>query len=281
MIRLLNAIEGLPRPWVISASLVMVVMLGLVDYWTGPQWAFSGFDWFPVALAAWFAGLGWGLVVALAGAGVWLIADITGISHYSHPLVPLWNMAARLTAFLVIAYALSALRRTLRAERYLARNDFLTDAANSRCFFEAARQAIGQARKDGTGLALAYLDLDNFKQVNDRYGHSTGDRLLRMMVDIIKANIRAGDLVARLGGDEFAVILPDADRAAAEEAIGRMRRIFSQEAARQGWPVSLSIGLVLFQSPPEGPDQMVKLADQLMYQVKNGGKDGIRVVVQP
>lgn len=281
MKRLLNVIEGLPRPWVISASLLMVTMLGLVDYWTGPQWAFSGFDWFPVALAAWFSGLGWGLVVALTGAAVWLIADITGISHYSHPLVPLWNMAARLTAFLVIAYALSALRRTIRAERYLARNDFLTDAANSRCFFEAAGRAIEQSRKAGTKLALAYLDLDNFKAVNDHYGHSTGDQLLRMMVDVIKSNIRAGDLVARLGGDEFAVILPDTDREAAAEAIGRMKTIFSREAAKNGWPVSLSIGLVLFQSPPENPDQMVRLADQLMYQVKNSGKDGIRVVVQP
>jgi diguanylate cyclase (GGDEF)-like protein len=277
MKKLLNIIDGLPKPWVIIASFLMVVLLGLVDHWTGPLWAFSAFDWFPVALAAWFIGLGWGLAVALTGAAVWLIADITGASNYSHPLMPLWNTAARLTAFLAMAYALSALRRTLGAERHLARNDFLTDAANSRCFSEAAERAIEQAKRDGTKMALAYLDLDNFKEVNDRYGHSTGDRLLRMMVDIIKGNIRSGDLVARLGGDEFAVILPDTDRKEAEEAIGRMKAMFSREAARNGWPVSLSIGLVLFQSPPEDPDQMIKLADQLMYQVKNGGKDDIKL----
>ena len=188
MKRLFNIIDGLPKPWVIVASFLMVVLLGLVDHWTGPLWAFSAFDWFPVALAAWFIGLGWGLAVALTGAAVWLIADITGVSNYSHPMMPLWNTAARLTAFLVMAYALSALRRTLGSERHLARNDFLTDAANSRCFSEAAERAIEQAKRDGTRIALAYIDLDNFKGINDTFGHSVGDQLLKLVAEIIKKN---------------------------------------------------------------------------------------------
>jgi diguanylate cyclase (GGDEF)-like protein len=279
MKKLLNIIDGLPKPWVIVASFLMVVLLGLVDHWTGPLWAFSAFDWFPVALAAWFIGLGWGLAVALTGAAAWLIADITGVSNYSHPMMPLWNTAARLTAFLVMAYALSVLRRTLGAERHLARNDFLTDAANSRCFYEAAGRAIEQAKRDGAKIALAYIDLDNFKGINDTFGHSVGDQLLKLVAEIIKKNLRDGDLVARLGGDEFGVLLPGATEESCQMAMKRMQEHFLVEVKKKKWPVSFSLGLVLFKKLPDNVDEMIKRADNLMYTVKGSGKNDIKFTV--
>lgn len=163
----------------------------------------------------------------------------------------------------------------LEAERKLARIDSLTGLANRRAFYEGAELERKRSLRRSRPLSIAYLDLDNFKQINDRNGHEMGDELLACVGGIMRANLRAEDLVARLGGDEFAVLLPESDYQAASLAVAKLHRILSAEMQKRCWPVGVSLGMVTFESIPENVEDMVHAADELMYTVKRDGKNRI------
>jgi diguanylate cyclase (GGDEF)-like protein len=120
------------------------------------------------------------------------------------------------------------------------------------------------------------MDVDDFKLINDRLGHSAGDRLLRLVADTIRQNVRGIDVVARLGGDEFAVLMPETDERAAQVVIRRVRRQLLEAARREDWPVTFSAGLVTWIAPPAGVDEMLRAADELMYDAKRHGKNTVR-----
>ncbi len=263
----------------IAAGIFLVVGLGAVDYLTGPEWAFSSFYLLPIALAAWCVGSGWGLFVSVLSSLTWLGADLAAGHIYSNPVVPYWNMLVRLLTFVVVTYALAGLRKVLDNEKNYARQDFLTGAANSRNFMETAGSALAAAKAGGQTIALAYIDLDNFKAINDTFGHSVGDQLLKLAAQTIKKNLRDGDMMARLGGDEFAVLLPGATEDSSLTVMKRMREHFMNEVTERKWPVSFSMGLVLFKKIPDSVDEMIKKADNLMYTVKDSGKNDIKFEV--
>lgn len=263
----------------IALGILLVIGLGAIDYHTGPEWAFSTFYLLPIALVAWCVGSNWGLVVSVLSGLIWLAADLGAGHIYSHQFIPYWNMLVRLSTFVVVTYALSELRKVLDKEKNYARQDFLTGAANSRNFIETAGSELEKARAGGYAIALAYIDLDNFKGINDNFGHSVGDQLLKLVAEIIKKNLREGDMVARLGGDEFAVLLPRAAEDSSLAAMKRMKEYFLAEVKKKKWPVSFSMRLVLFKKFPDSVDEMIKRADNLMYTVKDSGKNDIKFTV--
>lgn len=263
----------------ITLGILLVIGLGAIDYHTGPEWSFSSFYLLPISLVAWCVGSNWGLFVSAASGLTWLAADLGAGHVYTHPFTPYWNMLVRLVSFVVVTYALSELKRVLDKERSYARRDYLTGAANSRDFTETAAAELAKARAEGYAIALAYIDLDNFKGINDTFGHSVGDQLLKLVAETIKKNLREGDMVARLGGDEFGVLLPRATGDSSSAAMKRMREHFLAEVKKKKWPVSFSMGLVLFEKFPDSVDEMIKRADNLMYTVKDSGKDDIKFVV--
>jgi diguanylate cyclase (GGDEF)-like protein len=120
------------------------------------------------------------------------------------------------------------------------------------------------------------MDVDDFKLVNDRLGHSTGDRLLRTVAETLKEHSREVDVVARLGGDEFAVLMPETGERAARVAVARLRRRLLESSRAEGWPVTFSFGVVTWAAPPPSVDEMLRAADELMYAAKREGKDGVR-----
>ena len=123
------------------------------------------------------------------------------------------------------------------------------------------------------------FDLENFKTVNDRFGHSTGDALLCLVVETIQKNIRATDTLARLGGDEFTILLPETGAESAQVVTHKIQNLVSEVMQRNGWPVTLSMGVVTFISPPTTVDEMLRLCDALMYGAENGGKNTIKYKV--
>jgi diguanylate cyclase (GGDEF)-like protein/PAS domain S-box-containing protein len=167
------------------------------------------------------------------------------------------------------------LSEALAREKDDARLDFLTRIANRRAFYEIAFTESARARRYGRSLTLIYLDLDNFKQVNDTYGHEVGDELLIEVAATIRSNVRTTDTVARLGGDEFALLLPETDQDAALLVTNKLREVLLNSMQRKNWPVTVSIGLVTFSTPPESVEEMVKQADAVMYSVKARGKNSI------
>jgi hypothetical protein len=133
-------------------------------------------------------GIWLGIVVSVVCSLSWLAADLAAGHIYSNPVIPYWNMTVRFSTFVVVTYALVQLRKVLEREKNYARLDCLIGAANNRNFVEKAQAELQKARAGGYAIALAYLDLDNFNGINDNFGHSVGDQLLKIVAEIIKKN---------------------------------------------------------------------------------------------
>ena len=125
-------------------------------------------------------------------------------------------------------------------------------------------------------FTLAYIDLDNFKTVNDQLGHATGDQVLRTVVSSVKKNIRRTDIVARLGGDEFALLLPETNQESARVVLSKIQDGLLEEMRKNNWPVTFSIGVLTCRVAPPSTDALVSMADELMYSVKHDGKNGVK-----
>ncbi len=259
-------------------GLLLTVLAGLLQY-LGGHVAFLVYYLVPVGLVAWFVGPWPGMLTAVAAAAAsgaaWRFS--TGAAR-----VPMGMSQAIVTAqllffMIVLAYVLSTLKAALARAEQLARTDYLTGVANARYFFEVAGSELTRAQRYHRPLTLAYLDVDNFKTVNDRAGHGAGDALLRLVAETVRGCIRQSDVVARLGGDEFALLLPEAGWEAAESAVRKIRARLGEVMQNRGWRVTFSIGVVTCISPPDTTlDELVKVADGLMYAVKRSGKNQIR-----
>ena len=134
---------------------------------------------------------------------------------------------------------------------------------------------LALARRRHSPLTIAYLDLDNFKALNDTYGHAEGDRILRAMGRVLGQNRHGGDTVARLGGDEFAFVFPDTDQRGAEQVIAKLRQDLQKALQSGPWRFSCSVGAVTFQTTPPNLEEALSVADALMYHAKRQGKDAV------
>ncbi|MGB8510211.1 MAG: GGDEF domain-containing protein [Pyrinomonadaceae bacterium] len=264
------------RTFVIVVASLCVLLLGIVNYLSGPDVSFLIFYSAPIILSAWYVGRGAGFLMCLMSGLSWIVVAILTYKHYAHPLIPYWNVAVLLGFILILSYIVSAFKKSLETERELARTDYLTGTVNGRHFAELAEAEVTRARRNGLPFTVAYMDVDDFKLVNDRFGHSVGDKLLRTVAEAIKESVRAIDVVARLGGDEFAILLPETNGLAAEVAIRRVRRELLSIARLNNWPVTFSIGVATWDTPPHSVDEMLRAADELLYAAKRGGKNAIR-----
>ena len=152
----------------------------------------------------------------------------------------------------------------------------MTGLPNRTSLFEIGQRDVARCRRSGQPLTGVFIDLDGFKQVNDSAGHAEGDRVLRAVAQTIQANTRDTDLPARIGGDEFVVVLPETDYDNAEIYIHRLQEALDQAMAKGGWEVTFSIGAATFNALPSALDEIVKIADDLMYVVKRREKNAIK-----
>ena len=179
-----------------------------------------------------------------------------------------------------LAWAPTEVLCSFGGERNRSQTDPLTGIPNRRSFFEHLGTESHRARRYSRSISLAYIDLDHFKEINDAFGHETGDRLLAVVAGVIKRDIRQIDVVARLGGDEFALLLPETDSEAATMALNKIQRSLQAAMKQRQWPVTFSVGLVTFQPPPDSIQSMVNAADQAMYTAKRNGR-GRLIVHEP
>lgn len=254
---------------------MLVLAVGAFDSATGYEISFSLLYLAPVALATWYAGREAGNLVSALSAITWLIADIIDSHPYSHFLIPAWNSLVRFGFFIITTYLLATLKSRLAFVQELARLDELTGILNRRSFFLEAQRVFDMAARKQLATTLLFIDLDDFKEINDRQGHSEGDRLLKTVADSMKRILRSTDLLARMGGDEFAVLLPETSAEAARPVVEKLRTGLIQLASANAWSIGFSVGALTFLRKPLTVDEAVHTTDLVMYSAKRKGKNTV------
>ncbi len=273
---LLESIEGKNKLFLLVTGFSFIGVVGVVDFLIGHEISFSVFYVIPISFVTWFTHRQFGLVAAFASAIAWLLADISAGHVYSHALIPIWNTIIRFSFFVIITLLLSELRAAMQREGRMARTDYLTGAVNGRFFYELAQMEMDRIQRYHHQFTLAYIDLDNFKTVNDKFGHTVGDEVLRTVVNSFRENMRRTDVVARLGGDEFALLFPETNQNSARMVLAKIQECLSAEMRQHDWPITCSIGGLTCSVAPRTTDELMKMADALMYQVKRGGKNAVQ-----
>ncbi|MFW5741563.1 MAG: GGDEF domain-containing protein [Myxococcota bacterium] len=276
------------RLGVTITAVLVVTAMGLTDFFTGPTLGFSLFYLLPVAVVSWQIDRASGVLVAFAASLAWLIADIP--LRYENELISgLWNGITRAFIFTGAAVLISRVRADqdrltalVQTQARLARTDPLTGLSNARALMEYARIEVARSRRHHIPVCLAYLDVDNFKRVNDTYGHAEGDGVLHDIAEVLRGSTRAEDLAARIGGDEFALFLFGIEPN--DALVVGHRLVDAVVAMREKYPgtdLGTSVGMYHCQVAPEDAEELIRNADRAMYVAKAAGKNRVELVREP
>jgi diguanylate cyclase (GGDEF)-like protein len=275
-----ETVKKVSKPIWIVLGVLLLSMVAYLDYITGVEFSFSLFYLLPITLISWAISERLGLVFAILGCGAWIVVDIWSGNRISNLFAYIWNSTARLGFFLLPVFIIR-LNRALQREQELARTDFLTGVLNARFFHEMALMEINRSVRYKRPFTIAFIDVDNFKTINDTFGHTIGDSVLRNIALNIKEHLRKTDMIARVGGDEFVVLLPETDAQTAPVVISNMQRELLKGMNENGWSITFSIGVLTLSATQISVDEILGKADQLMYSVKNNGKDNAQYATYP
>jgi diguanylate cyclase (GGDEF)-like protein len=276
MTNILDSFARQNRPAIIRICFWITILLGLIDYLTGPEILFSIFYLIPIFLAAWFAGLIWSVLVSLFCSIIWFMADSLAGHIYSHAAISQWATYMHLGYFLIVSYLVSTVRKMSAEQKRIVHTDYLTDVANSRSFHQLVVAEFSKARRHNQPLTIVYIDIDDFKKINELFGFSIGDKVLKLVAQTIVKNIRSVDLAGRLGGDEFGLLLPELNYESAQIVMEKLKRSLLESMKESKWSITFSIGAITYAILPDNTDDMIINADHLMYTVKNSGKNAIK-----
>jgi diguanylate cyclase (GGDEF)-like protein len=256
-----------------AITLFCVAVIGIIDCLIGPGISLGILYLAPTGLATWYIGGKAGMAVAFLSAITGRATDLIAGVITIHPWLTAWNLFVHLGFMIIVVSLLIQQKSFLRIEQQLARTDSLTGIFNRGEFIDRLQYVFNIAKREHWSVTLAYIDVDDFKRINDEKGHAEGDKVLRLVATQFAASARHTDIVARVGGDEFAVALPNADRTAAEIFIQQLLSALS--AALSEATVTCSTGCLTFLPPPPNAERALKETDLLMYQVKKHGKSNV------
>ncbi len=226
-----------------------------------------------VTVVAWYCGSRW--AIALVG-----LASAFGAGFAIANGVPtsllLWGVVSRSLLLGCLGLGLAQWNKARHRVRYLSRTDLLTGLANRRLLEEQIEAELSRTRRQPSAISLAFVDCDQFKQLNDQFGHPVGDDLLVRIADVLRENIRDYDTAARVGGDEFAILFPETSTDDATAAAERLHERLQQCSHTAHWDASFSIGVATFEEPPNNARELIAAADSLMYEVKRTSGNAIR-----
>ena len=274
--RLFEALETRGPLFSTVVGIVIVGFLGLIDYVTGNELTLSLFYLLPIVFVTWLVDRNTGLFLSFISGLTLLSAETAAGQTYSRPIFYVLNTLVRTSFYVVVVYLITELQQSRREEQLAARTDYVTGAVNARYFNELLQMEISRIRRYPHPITLVYLDIDNFKLINDLFGHSIGDDVLRCIATELKSQLRITDTVARLGGDEFVLLLPSTRQPESRLVVSKVYANLIEKMRERNWPVTFSMGAVSCEFSPYSAEQLVNMADELMYEVKNSTKNDIR-----
>lgn len=259
----------------LAIGFLTFIVVALLDTAILPQISLLLLHLLPVLFVTWFAGPRWGMFFAVAMTalqavtGTWLKIDI--VNRYYRYL----DLGSEFVATMLLVWMQTKLRNTYEQVTHMARHDALTGIVNRNGFYEVLQAEMDRKKRYNHPLTLIYFDCDNFKFVNDTYGHHVGDALLIEVAANLRSTLRRVDIPSRIGGDEFLVVLPETGADAAKKTVRHLKESLDKAMQSKCWPVTFSIGVATFVQPPDNIGQAIESADLLMYDVKKAGKNNI------
>ena len=275
--RLAASLQGWSPRAAARAAFGLVVAVGTAEALLGFEVSLLLLYAVPVALAAWVVTPR--TAYTLASVAVTLPTPFAALAGEPIGWAVIWSVLSNFVLLGIIVMLLTTLRRRLSDEAAFVATDTLTGLLNRGSFIAQLDAELTRAARYGRAFTLAYVDLDNFKAVNDLEGHDAGDELLRRIADALRSSTRQTDVLGRLGGDEFAAVLPEITGGATGSVLENLRKQLIRAMEKGGWPVTFSIGAVTFETPIDTSREALRVADAAMYAVKRSGKDGIHHLV--
>ncbi|OMH29527.1 hypothetical protein BGP75_19710 [Motiliproteus sp. MSK22-1] len=201
------------------------------------------------------------------------------VDYISKPILPA-VVCARVQLQLKLQYMTEQLRKANANLQQLANRDSLTDVFNRRRFMELANSSYALSRRSSTPLSLIMLDVDHFKQINDSYGHDSGDITLIELVAVCNDVLREVDVLGRIGGEEFAILLPDTEQHGAYSVAERLRKKIADISISyedQQFGITVSMGIAELGEEGDTVHHLMKRADDALYQAKREGRNSVSV----
>ena len=279
----------------LAGPVLLILLIGIIggaDWLTGVDYGFSLFYLIVILIAGWRFSPAWVVAAVAFSATAWFAAQVA-LADPERMRAVYWNGFTRLAIFSAFGYMAFEIRAdrmklkslneelqlALAAQTELARTDPLTRLPNARSFTERLALRLERSAESRLPLCIAYVDLDNFKEVNDRYGHGAGDQALQRIAEVLSTAIRStrpdreGDFAARLGGDEFGIVFSGISGEAAVPIANRViARIAALGAAYPGAGLGASIGLSCAVPGSRDAEDLIRRADRAMYESKAAGK---------
>lgn len=256
----------------ISLGVLGVLLVAAADAALGFEVSLVALHMLPVLLVTWYASPRWGLFILVLTTLLGILSNLYVAPPAVTPLYRYLDLASDFAAMAILIFVLSRLRDAYRSAKRQARIDTLSGCLNRSGFHEQLQAEVGRQKRYGRVFSLLYLDVDDFRAVNDRQGHQAGDALLAELGRSLRARLRSTDSAGRLGGDQFGILLREADSKAAEQAAAQLKQELERTARGHHWPVGFSIGVLCFSRPPVDADEALRMADALMSEAKKGGK---------
>lgn len=245
--------------------IVLEVVIGILDYIIGDFATLSLVYVIPVAVTSFKIGKKSGVINAIFSVSVWSLVDYK-LHTFNHGLIYVFGeLLSRLILVIAFALVISAYANANDKLKELAFKDIKTGALNYRAFLDRVEEKMSLSDRMNLNGYIAYFDMDKFKEVNDQFGHSTGDFVLKQFSQISMNTMRSYDIFARIGGDEFVAFILDKDNNSIEVILDRISSTFAKEMKEQGFEVTVSYGYVLVEGDITNIEKYVHLADLNMY----------------
>ena len=221
----------------------------------------------PVVIASWYGNLTTGLSVSF-------ITALATLVSYDHSFLALPATDAIYTALIylsslcIMSILIDNFSAVFKVEEAAAEHDHLTGLLNLRGLSSIVEEEIARTKRYHHPFTIAYIDIDDFKAINDTKGHCEGDRILCKLAKIITTSFRESDYISRIGGDEFVCLLPETKQPDAKVVFDKLQRNLDEEFNAEDAIVTFSIGVVTFESAPPNTQTALALVDKVMYRVK-------------